>query len=234
MHRLLPLSNRLPFLAVLALAVLIVPVTAMAHDVAEGDRAFVAGVTGPAIPQFLYLGAKHMVTGYDHIAFLVGVVFFLRRLREVALYVSMFTIGHSITLLAGVLLGTSVNAFVIDAIIGLSVVYKGIENIGGFERLGWRFDTRVAVLIFGLFHGLGLATKVQDLEMSPDGLLTNLIAFNVGVELGQVIVLTIVVLMLGAWRDSASFRRYALFANVGLIFVGLALTVYQIMGYIGS
>jgi len=221
-------------LAALAIACLLIPVAAFAHDVAQSDRAFVSGVTGPAIPQFLYLGAKHMVTGYDHIAFLVGVVFFLRRIKDVAVYVSMFTIGHSATLLAGVLLGTSVNAFVIDAIIGLSVVYKGVENIGGFERIGWHFNTKIAVLIFGLFHGLGLATKVQDLEMSPNGLLTNLIAFNVGVELGQVVVLTLVMLLLGAWRSSAHFRRYAVVANIGLIFVGLGLTIYQIMGYFGS
>jgi len=227
-------AKPLPFAAALALAILLIPVAAFAHDVAEGDKAFVSGVTGPAIPQFLYLGAKHMVTGYDHIAFLVGVVFFLRRLKDVLLYVSMFTLGHSATLLAGVLLGTSVNAYLIDAIIGLSVVYKGAENIGAFERIGWKFDTRVAVLIFGLFHGLGLATKVQDLEMSGNGLLTNLIAFNVGVELGQGLVLTLVVLTLGAWRDSANFQRYAFAANVGLILVGLALTIYQIMGYFGS
>jgi hypothetical protein len=227
-------AKRAPALAALALVCLLIPVAAFAHDVAQSDRAFVSGVTGPAIPQFLYLGAKHMVTGYDHIAFLVGVVFFLRRLKDVAVYVSMFTIGHSATLLAGVLLGTSVNAYIIDAIIGLSVVYKGFENIGGFERIGWHFDTRIAVLVFGLFHGLGLATKVQDLQMSPDGLLVNLISFNVGVELGQVLVLSLVMLALGAWRDSPHFKRYAMFANVGLILVGLALTVYQVRGYFGS
>lgn len=210
------------------------PVAAFAHDVADGDRAYVAGVSGAAIPQFLYLGAKHMVTGYDHIAFLIGVVFYLRRLRDVLLYVSMFTLGHSITLLAGVLLGTSANAYVIDAIIGLSVVYKGVENVGGFAKLNWRIDPRLAVLIFGLFHGLGLATKVQDLGMSRDGLLTNLIAFNLGVELGQGIVLALVLLTLGAWRESASFARYGRIANIGLIITGLGLTIYQIQGYFGS
>ena len=227
-------TRRSQALTALAIALLLIPAAAFAHDVAQSDKAFVSGVTGPAIPQFLYLGAKHMVTGYDHIAFLVGVVFYLRRLKDVLLYVSLFTLGHSITLLAGVLLGISVNAYVIDAIIGLSVVYKGAENIGLFKQAGWKFDPRWAVLVFGLFHGLGLATKVQDLEMSSNGLLTNLLAFNVGVELGQGIVLTIVMLTLGAWRDSAHFRRYAFAANVGLILVGVALTFYQVMGYFGS
>jgi hypothetical protein len=144
---------------VLALALLLSSAAAVAHDVAEGDKTFVRSITGPALVPFLYLGAKHMVTGYDHIAFLVGVVFFLRRPRDVALYVSIFMIGHSATLLGGVLLGVSANAYIVDAIIGLSVAYKGAENIGGFQKMGWRFDTRIAVLVFGLFHGLGRATR---------------------------------------------------------------------------
>ncbi len=218
----------------LAAVLLLLPMLALAHDVAEGDKAFVQSIDGPAIFPFMYLGAKHMVTGYDHIAFLVGVVFFLHRLRDVVIYVSMFTIGHSLTLLGGVLLGTGANAYVIDAIIGLSVVYKGVENIGGLRRIGLNIDTRLAVLVFGLFHGLGLATKVQDLNVSPDGLLANLIAFNVGVELGQVLVLAGVVALFAAWRQRPSFTRYAFAANVALILVGLALTAYQMEGYLSS
>lgn len=218
----------------LAIGLLAFPLEALAHDVAEGDKAFARTIDGPAILPFMYLGAKHMVTGYDHIAFLVGVVFFLHKLRDVLLYVSMFAIGHSITLIGGVLLGTGVNAYIVDAIIGVSVIYKGVENIGGFRKLGWNFDTRIAVLVFGLFHGLGLATKVMDLGVSPNGLLANLIAFNVGVELGQVIVLTLVVLALAAWRHTDSFRRYAFAANVALILVGVALTAYQLQGYFSS
>jgi hypothetical protein len=207
---------------------------ALAHDVAEGDKAFVRTIEGPAIFPFLYLGAKHMVTGYDHIAFLIGVVFFLRRLKDVVLYVSLFTLGHSLTLMGGVLLGIGGNAYIIDAIIGLSVVYKGAENIGLLKRAGLNIDTRAAVLVFGLFHGLGLATKVMDLEMSRQGLLANLIAFNVGVELGQVIVLTAVVALFAAWRQQRSFARYAFIANVVLIAVGIALTAVQVQGYLFS
>ncbi|OYX66866.1 MAG: hypothetical protein B7Y88_03270 [Sphingomonadales bacterium 32-64-17] len=229
-------SSAPPLVAVAALALvaLMLADPALAHDVAEGDKAFVQSIDGAAPLPFLYLGAKHMVTGYDHIAFLVGVVFFLRRLKDVVLYVSMFTIGHSLTLLGGVLLGIGGNAYIIDAIIGLSVVYKGIENLGGFARLGLSFDTRIAVLVFGLFHGLGLATKVMDLDMSSNSLLINLISFNIGVELGQVLVLTFVVLLLGAWRDRAGFATFAKVANVALIAVGLLLTYVQISGYLSS
>jgi hypothetical protein len=218
----------------LVAAALLLPAILWAHDVAEGDKAFVESIDGPAFVPFLYLGAKHMVTGYDHIAFLIGVVFFLRRLKDVVLYVSMFTIGHSTTLLAGVLLGTGANSYIVDAIIGLSVVYKGFENIGGFARLGLAIDTRLAVLVFGLFHGLGLATKLQDLGMSDNGLLTNLIGFNVGVEVGQVIVLAVVVTLLNAWRARPSFARWAFSANLALIGVGILLTGYQIMGYFST
>jgi len=114
------------------------------------------------------------------------------------------------------------------------VIYKGVENIGGFQKIGWNFDTRIAVLMFGLFHGLGLATKVLDLGASQNGLLTNLISFNVGVELGQVLVLTLVVFLLAAWRHTESFKRYAFAANIVLILVGVALTAYQIEGYLSS
>ena len=175
-----------------------------------------------------------MVTGYDHILFLVGVVFFLRHLRDVVIYVSMFTIGHSLTLMGGVLLGTGANPYIIDAIIGLSVVYKGVENLGGFARIGWRFDTRIAVLVFGLFHGLGLATKLMDLQVSPNGLLTNLIGFNLGVEIGQVIVLAAIVFLLNIWRDRPSFARGAHYANIALVIAGVSLTAYQLQGYFSS
>ncbi|WP_126172293.1 HupE/UreJ family protein [Altericroceibacterium xinjiangense] len=219
----------------LAAAILaLIPVAAFAHDVSQADKAFVAGIDGPAFIPFLYLGAKHMVTGYDHVLFLIGVVFYLFRVKDVLLYVSVFTLGHSLTLLGGVLLGAGVNSFIVDAIIGLSVVYKGFENLGGFRRLGIAFDTRVAVLVFGLFHGLGLATKLMDLMASQSGLLVNLIGFNLGVELGQVVVLTLVVAVLNLWRRSPGFGRGAMIANVALIGGGLYLTGYHIGGYLGS
>jgi hypothetical protein len=229
-------SRARPLSGVAALLFLLVllPAAALAHDVAEGDKAFVHTIDGPAFIPFLYLGAKHMVTGYDHIAFLIGVVFFLHRLRDVVLYVSMFTIGHSLTLMGGVLLGTGANSFVVDAIIGLSVVYKGVENIGGFARIGLNLNTSLVVLVFGLFHGLGLATKLQDLDVSDNGLLTNLIGFNIGVEVGQVLVLAVVVSLLNLWRKTPSFNRSAFAANVALILAGVLLTIHQIAGYISS
>ncbi len=218
------------WLALLALAAM--PATAaLAHDISEANRSAVQQIEGPAPFVFFYLGAKHMVTGIDHILFLIGVVFFLRRMRDVVIYVSMFTIGHSLTLLGGVLLGTGANASLVDAIIGLSVVYKAAENLGGLRRIGWKIDTRLAVLVFGLFHGLGLATKVQDLQMSDNGLLANLIAFNVGVEAGQVLVLALVVPLLNAWRARRSFAAGAFYANVALLAAGLALTAFHLKGY---
>ena len=207
---------------------------AFAHDISQADRAAVQRIEGPAPFAFLYLGAKHMVTGIDHILFLIGVIFFLYRLRDVVLYVSMFTIGHSLTLLGGVLLDTGANAYIVDAIIGFSVVYKAFENLGGFKRLGIAIDTKLAVLGFGLFHGLGLATKVRDLGLSEDGLLTNLISFNVGVEVGQVVVLAVVVTVFNAWRSTRSFAPGAFYAILALMAVGFALMAYQLTGYFAS
>jgi hypothetical protein len=205
-----------------------------AHDISASDRAAVAQIEGPAPFAFLYLGAKHMVTGIDHVLFLVGVLFFLHRLRDVIVYVSMFTIGHSLTLIGGVLLNTGANAYIVDAVIGFSVAYKAFENLGGFRRIGLSLDTRIAVLVFGLVHGLGLATKVRDLGLSGDGLVANLLAFNVGVELGQVVVLTVIVAGLNAWRGTRSFGRSAFLANLALLAAGFALIAYQLTGYFSS
>ena len=145
----------------LALQLLLLAGVALAHTVAEGDQDFVRNSAGAQIVPFIYLGAKHMVTGYDHLLFLAGVIFFLYRLKEVALYVTLFAIGHSSTLLLGVLTGLHVNPFLIDAIIGLSVVYKALDNMDAFRTLlGWQPNPKLAVLLFGFFHGFGLATKL--------------------------------------------------------------------------
>ena len=209
-------------------------VAAFAHDISQADRAAVARIEGPAPGAFLYLGAKHMVTGIDHILFLIGVVFFLYRLRDVVIYVTMFTIGHSLTLMGGVLTDTGANAYIVDAIIGFSVVYKAFENLGGFWKMGLAINTKLAVLVFGLFHGLGLATKVRDLGLSEDGLLVNLISFNLGVEIGQVLVLTVVVTLFNLWRSTRSFASGAFYANLALMTGGFLLMGYQLTGYFTS
>jgi HupE/UreJ protein len=204
-----------------------------AHGMAKRDALFVQSINGPAIGPFLYLGAKHMVTGYDHLMFLVGVIFFLYRLKDVVQYVSLFTIGHSITLLAGVLGGIRANAYIVDAIIGVSVVYKAFENMGGFDRLfGFRPNTRAAVTVFGLFHGFGLATKLQEFTISPSGLVTNILSFNVGVEIGQGLALTAVLIAIGYWRRHPGFLAHSLAANTVLMSGGFVLVGHQLVGYL--
>ena len=220
--------------AVLALALFALAGPAFAHDMSDADRAAVAQIQGPAPFVFLYLGAKHMVTGIDHILFLIGVIFFLYRLRDVVLYATLFTIGHSTTLLLGVLLDTGANSYLVDAVIGFSVVYKAFENLGGLRRIGLAIDMRLAVLGFGLVHGLGLATKVRDLGLSDDGLLVNLISFNIGVEVGQVLVLMIVVTLFNLWRTTRSFASGAFYANLALMAGGFMLIGYQLTGYYTS
>ena len=203
-----------------------------AHGLTGKNATFVQSIQGQAIGPFLYLGAKHMVTGYDHLAFLFGVIFFLYRVKDVVLYVSLFTLGHSLTLLGGVLGGIQANAHIVDAIIGASVVYKAFENMGGFEKLlGVRPNTRAAVLIFGLFHGFGLATKLQEFALSQNGLVMNIISFNVGVEIGQMLALAAVLAVLTLWRTSPGFLRHAFMTNTVLMALGFVLTGYQIAGY---
>jgi HupE / UreJ protein len=204
-----------------------------AHGVSGKDAVFLQSLQGRAIGPLMYLGAKHMVTGYDHLAFLVGVIFFLYRMKDIVQYVSLFTIGHSLTLLIGVLGGVRANPYIIDAIIGFSVVYKAFDNMDGFTRFfGFQPNTRVAVLVFGLFHGFGLATRLQDFALSPNGLVANIVSFNVGVEIGQVIALTAVLLVLSVWRTGPGFLQHAFVTNGVLMACGFLLVGYQLSGYI--
>ncbi|MBT6338625.1 MAG: HupE/UreJ family protein, partial [Desulfobacula sp.] len=189
-------------LAVLAILGGLVP-DVIAHGVTTGDKGYIQEISGVLPIPFIYLGAKHMMTGYDHLLFLFGVIFFLYRLKDVGIYVTLFAVGHVITLLSGVLMQISINAYIIDAIIGFSVVYKSLDNMGAFQRwFGFQPNTKVATLIFGLFHGFGLATKVLDYKLSPDGLLPNLVFFNVGVEIGQLLALSVILIAITYWRKS--------------------------------
>ncbi len=222
-------------LAVIATLALLLTNAAIAHTITGNDADYVQGIDGPAIAGFIYLGAKHMVTGYDHLLYLLGVIFFLYRPIHVLQYVSLFALGHSITLLLGVLANLQVNAYLIDAIIGFSIVYKAFENMGGFDKLGsMRPNAKAAVFIFGLFHGLGLATKLQAFALSPNGLVTNIISFNVGVELGQLLALSAILLLLSLWRTRASYTRYALVSNTLLMGGGFILTAYQLTAFFSA
>ena len=229
------MSNRTRVLVLLAACTLVAafwPDTAAAHGVSARDADFVQTITGMAIGPFLYLGAKHMVTGYDHLLFLVGVIFFLYRLRDVLLYVSLFTLGHSITLLGGVLGDVPANAHLIDAVIGRSGGYKAFENMGGFERLGIRLNTRAAVMVFGLFHGFGLATKLQELALPQNGLVANIVSFNIGVEFGQFLALTAILIALTYWRTRIGFLAHAFATNTALMMGGFILMGYQLTVYL--
>ena len=208
---------------------------ALAHNVTEGDAGYIQEIWGVHAIPFMYLGAKHMVTGYDHILFLLGVIFFLYKFKDVAIYVSIFAFGHSTTMLIGVIYGWGINAYIVDAIIGLSVVYKALDNLGAYQKwFGFQPNTKLATLIFGFIHGTGLATKILEYEIAQDGLLMNLISFNIGVEIGQIVALAIILIIMGYLRRAKDFVQYAYAANIIMIFLGIILTGQQISGYISS
>ena len=225
------MTSRLLIFATLSLS--FVAKAAFAHNVTAGDAGYVQEIWGVNIIPFMYLGAKHMVTGYEHLLFLLGVVFFLYRAQQVALYVSMFALGHSTTMLLGVFFEWGINAYIVDAIIGLSVVYKALDNLGAYQRcFNFQPNTKMATLVFGLFHGTGLASKLLDYDMSPDGLLENLLAFNVGVELGQLTALWVILIVMGVWRRRRSFLAEAYSFNVVMMSGGFLLTGFHLSGYL--
>ncbi len=225
-------SVRLLLLSMLLFSLLLGAPEALAHAVTAGDKGYIQEISGVNLLPFVYLGAKHMMTGYDHLLFLFGVIFFLYRLSHIGLYVSLFALGHSTTMILGVYFNVGINSYLIDAIIGLSVVYKALDNLGAFQRwLGLQPDTRAATLVFGLFHGVGLATKILEYDISPDGLVPNLLAFNVGVEIGQLLALTVILIGMGFWRRTPSFARNAYTANVAMMSAGFILVGMQLTGY---
>ena len=206
---------------------------ALAHGVSDADKGFFEGTSGVQILPFLYLGAKHMVTGYDHLLFLCGVIFFLYRMKDIGLYVTLFAVGHSTTLLMGVLNGWHINAYLVDAIIGLSIVYRAFDNLGGFRTVfGVQPNKKASVLIFGFIHGLGLATKLQDFSLSREGLIPNMIAFNIGVEIGQLLALGMILVAMRYWRSTASFARHVVASNVVLMTAGFVLAGVQFTGFL--
>ena len=214
---------------------IIAPMFLFPHGVPTGDQGYIQEINGINFIPFMYLGAKHMVTGYDHLLFLVGVIFFLYRLKDIGIYVSLFAIGHSSTLLLGVFADIHINAFLIDAIIGLSVVYKALDNLGAFEQwFGFQPNTKITTFIFGLFHGFGLAAKIIEFELDKNGLFTNLIAFNIGVEVGQLLALSAILILISYWRKLPSFLTYAYSTNIVLMILGFILTGYQLIGFFNS
>lgn len=226
------LSNKKIILLVTSTLLLLMLNSAYAHNVSAEDIALIGGKGGMQLGLYLWLGAKHMVTGYDHLLFLLGVIFYLKSFREIVTLVSLFAIGHSITLIGGVLAGLNISPYLVDAIIGFSVAYKGFDNLNGFSSLfGERPSEKIAVLVFGLFHGLGLATKLQDLGLHPDGLFANLLAFNVGVEIGQIIALIVLVVLFRLTGELRKQPRFAIPVNVGLIVAGFALMAWQFAQY---
>jgi hypothetical protein len=214
---------------------IIAPMSLFAHGVPTGDQGYIQEISGVNIIPFMYLGAKHMVTGYDHLLFLVGVIFFLYRLKDIGIYVSLFAVGHSSTLLLGVFADIHINAFLIDAIIGLSVVFKALDNLGAFQQwFGVQPNTKISTFIFGLFHGFGLAAKIIEFELDKNGLFINLIAFNIGVEIGQLLALSVILILISYWRRLPSFLTYAYSTNIVLLILGFILTGYQLFGFFNS
>jgi hypothetical protein len=214
-----------------ALSALVISAAALAHGVAPEDAAALADGGGMA---YLWLGAKHMVTGYDHLLFLLGVVFFLQRPLDIVKFVTAFTLGHSITLILGTLAQVTINYFLVDAFIALTVCYKAVENLDGFRRwLGVASPSLLgAVFVFGLVHGLGLATRLQQMPLPETGLVSRILWFNLGVELGQIAALAVMLTVLAVWRRRESFARTSRLANQAMVLAGGVLFLMQLHGYL--
>lgn len=213
-----------------AVLLLLCPLLLLAHGVSQSDQEILN--TGGLL-SYILVGAKHMVTGYDHLLFLVGVIFYLENFRDIVRFVTVFTIGHSITLISATYLGIKADEHLIDAVIALSVLYKGFENLGGFQQLlGIKSPNLLwMVFIFGLIHGFGLSTRLQSFAMGNDNFLAKIISFNVGVELGQVVALIPIVFLITKWKTWNSYAAFYKTVNWFLVLAGIGLFIFQMYGY---
>lgn len=225
-------STQKSSLLLMFLFVLGSPILLMAHGVSVSDQQTL--IDGGLIA-YILIGAKHMVTGYDHLLFLVGVVFFLRNVKDIIRFISFFTIGHSLTLIAATLLGIQANDHLIDAVIALSVLYKGFENLNGFQKFFKSDAPNLLFMVFGfgLIHGFGLSTRLQQLSVGVEATLAKIIAFNVGVELGQIAALIPILFLINLLRKRESYNFFQKSVNWGLVFAGIGLFVFQMAGYLG-
>ncbi len=225
------LIKRLAPLTAFAAAFLL-PAAALAHGISDADR---QRMLEGGYMQYVGLGASHMLTGYDHLLFLFGVVFFLTTFKDIARFVTAFTLGHCITLILATFLQITWNYFLVDALIAISVIYKGFDNNGGFQKhFGVKSPNLLAVVFaFGLLHGFGLSTRLQQLPLGDDkfSMLMRILSFNVGVEIGQIAALSVMVLLLAMWRKRQSFQRFSALANIGLVYAGGLLLLMQLHGY---
>lgn len=209
-----------------------IPFLVLAHDVSGGDRQL---LENGGLWAYIWVGAKHMLTGYDHLLFLVGVIFFLKEFRQIVRFITAFTIGHSITLISATYLQFSVNEYLIDAIIGLSVFYKGFENLGLFQKTLKVDPPHLLnmVFLFGLIHGLGLSARLQSFTVAQEGIFWKILCFNLGVELGQVLALIPMVFVINLWRKKESFEPFFQATNTYLLIAGIVLTAYQLWQLFG-
>lgn len=220
---------KLKFKQALVVLIFIFPCTVWAHEVTAADQKI---LDGGGLLSYIYVGAKHMLTGYDHLLFLAGVVFYLTSFKDIVRFITFFTIGHCITLIGATYLGITANEHLVDAVIALSVFYKGFENLGGFKRLGIQSpNLLLMVLIFGLIHGFGLATRLQSFTIGDDQFLAKILSFNIGVEIGQIIALVPIVFIITQWRKKNSFQPFYKAANYYLVIAGIGLFVWQLYGY---
>jgi len=203
---------------------------ALAHGMSAEDQ---ARILNAGYLEYLRLGATHMLSGYDHLLFLFGVMFFLTRFKDILVLITAFTVGHSITLVFATLAGITANYYLIDAVIALTVCYKAFDNLDGFKKyLQTRSPSLVwMVFVFGLIHGFGLSTRLQQLPLGDDGIVLKILSFNLGVELGQIVALSIMLVLLTTWRKTASCQKFSSAANVLLMFFGVLLLLMQLHGY---
>lgn len=215
--------------ALFSVLLFLVPLLAFGHEVSSADQEILR--TG-GLWAYIRVGATHMLTGYDHLLFLTGVIFYLNGFKDILKFITVFTIGHCITLIGATYSGITANEHLVDAVIALSVLYKGFENLGGFDKIGFKSPNLLLMVgLFGLIHGFGLSTRLQSFDIGSEQFLAKILCFNLGVEAGQVLALIPIVFIITLSRKHAQFPAFYKAVNWYLVLAGIGLFLYQMYGY---
>ena len=161
--------------------------------------------TWKAFTNYVVVGFEHIIPkGLDHILFVIGLFLLSMKLRPLIWQITSFTVAHSITLALGILGLVQIPASIVEPLIALSIVYVCIENMLSDKLHAWR---PIIVFSFGLLHGLGFATVLTEIGLSSTHFIAGLVAFNVGIELGQLSVIALCFVAVGAWFSHKDWYR---------------------------
>ncbi len=169
-----------------------------------------------SIGQFILLGIEHILTGYDHMAFLLALIVIGLSIKEVLKIITAFTVAHSITLLLAAMQVVSLNSRIVESVIAFSICFVALENLFK-KKVNYRW---LVTFGFGLIHGFGFASVLQELIVGKSNLLVSVVSFNLGVEVGQLMIFLVLLPVLYLLKSKMEFRKVTFGVSLAIFMLG--------------